>query len=623
MSTALSSQSPRSWWQKSSPTGDSFDKKTPGKFNTLASAIGLRPKKSHPPPLAIRGELPVPQPLRRPYTAPSSPGGIGRPASNSVSSNADSLELNSPKTPDDRRGSLMTLSDTDPFAAPRVVSVHSPSDAGHPNRLSAFSSSSDIKSLAMDGLQRVSYASASSSTQSFRLGSELSPLSPISDGGSPILLPVERKLSNASGVRRKDLAVDINRFSQPDPPPKPRPAMRARGLTDSLDRAPFLRNDSFSSQRSLASPVSPSRKISQRTAPPTSELPSPPGSSSTSLTFPEVKPLVPRKPKASPESSSWDVDPQPPRVPRMLKKSMSQQSLNKQRSPSISTVPMPDSAPGPRKQRSFHRLPVYAVPLQLPLTEQRAEPSQRKRMFSTSSGRRPSQSTLPLVDDAAESDRVTLSASTSYWIDADQPRTPTSEYMPQQIMSPAEMLAVEARVEAEYHSRPRGGSIMSASEFDHDSTLSPARSFGGGRKRSNSDHPSLRSPAEDYYEPEPPSPPVLMSLPPPPRRTKSRTSSISSRTTLEVRTSVAVSPQQTESFSPLSPPPRKTVRPKKSMDKQQRHMLMRKPSFLDIDDEIDRTPAPPVPPPVILNEDSFLDLTRESFDSTRSDDDSF
>ncbi|KAJ7070842.1 hypothetical protein C8F01DRAFT_1108040 [Mycena amicta] len=639
MSTALS-QPQRSWWSlpQKSPIGEeAFEKnsKNSGKFNTLASAIGLRPKKSQPPALTLREEAVHVVP-RRPYTAPS-PAGIGRPPSNSVSSSrsrVDSLEPSTPRTPEDaRRGSLMTLSD-DPFAAARIVSVHSTSD---PNRLSAFSNSSELRDgkYPVDGFQRVSYASASSSSKSFRYGSELSPLSPISD--HPNMMLTDRKSSN-----RKDPSADNNRFSQPDPPPNPRPPMRARGMTDGgLDRVPFLRSDSITRATSPRSPVSPARKLSQRTAPPTSQLPSPPRSpdvgglsvDTTGFIFPEVKPLSPRKPKLSPESS-WDSEAQP-RVHRTLKKSMSQQSLSKQRSPAGSTVPLPDPSPtsGPRKQRSFHRLPVHAVPLQLPLSQQRAEPPQpgRKRLFSTSSGRRPSQSTLPLVDDArsiSESDRITLSATTSCWIDTDQPRTPTSaahEYTPQQIMSPAEMLEVEASVDAEY-SRPRGGSIMSAStsDFDHEYSLSPSSSFGGGRKRSNSGHPSLRSdsmsPHDEYYPslaPEPPSPPILMSLPPPPRRTKSSTSSVSSRTRPEHRSTIS-SRSQPDILAPLSPPPRRNIRPKTSTDKRQ--SLLRKPSFLDIDDDVDKEPLPPPPPLVISKQDSFLDLTRESFDSSRSDD---
>lgn len=292
-------------------------------------------------------------------------------------------------------------------------------------------------------------------------------------------------------------------------------------------------------------------------------------------------------------------------------------------------MPEPSSHAAPRKQRSFHRLPVPAVPLQLPATE----PSQpgRKRLFSSSSSRRPSQSS-PVADDVrslygTEPERISLT-SASYWIDTDQPQTPTHEYTPQQIMSPAEMLQVEASVDASYHHpRPRGDSIVSASalsDVEHDFGFSPPSLHGASRRQSDIDHrdPSVRSmpvsPAAAMYyptlTPEPPSPPILMSLPPPPRRTKSRTSSVSSHA-------------QSDAVSPLSPPPRRVLRPKVSAEKRMhRQSLLRKPSFLDIDDEGDRDHSPPSvvtrqrPPAMVTRQHSFLDLTRESFDSMRSDD---
>jgi hypothetical protein len=137
---------------------------------------------------------------RRPYTAPSV--AIGRAPSNSVSSSrsrADSIEPNtpkSPKTPEDpaqiRRGSLLTLSDADPFAA-RVVSVHSPTD---PNRLSAFSNSSVKDTKSDESANRVSYASSSSLSHSFRLGGDLSPrsiVSPVSESGSLSYMKLSNK----------------------------------------------------------------------------------------------------------------------------------------------------------------------------------------------------------------------------------------------------------------------------------------------------------------------------------------------------------------------------------------------------------------------------------------------
>ncbi|KAF8216004.1 hypothetical protein K438DRAFT_620715 [Mycena galopus ATCC 62051] len=712
MPSTLSSPEPQrssSWWSvspKSPPSSQVFAQKSHShskqsgiKFNTLATAMGFKPKKSHhPPPLTLDHPYsPVATPPavhlvprsdsgpRRPYTAPSAGNGIGRAPSTSVSSTrsrGDSIGPTTPRTPEDpvhsRRGSLLTLSDADPFAA-RVVSLQSPSD---PNRLSAFSNSSahDIKSN--ESANRVSYASSSSS---FRMGGDRSPqssiVSPVSDAGSSYM-KLPNKLSGPS-LRRKDeqwlsgLGSDPNRLSEPAPLPKPRPAMRARGMTDGgIERTNFLRNDPFMGR--TPSPKFPPRQVSlsRPAPPPNQELPPPPSpvnfaddrapalgsmsagsASSSSLTFSaEFSPISPRSrgkqqayepsPKSqvyepSPKSQVYDPPPKAAmesgwepdtRSPRTLKKSISHQSLGKQRSPSTSAVPLPDAAPKePRKQRSFtqHRLPVPPVPLQLSFSEQRtAAPdpptvSTRKRLFSASSSRRPSQSTLAIPDDVRSLHTADqeITASTSCWIDTDPPpRSSTStnrEYTPQQIMSPAEMLQVEASVEAAYQ-RPRTGSIMSAStgmsDFENDLGLSPISSFGGGRQRSNSDHPSMRSTTTSeggmytYNQPlppQPPSPPILMSLPPPPRRTKSRTSSLSR--------------SQSEVVSPLSPAPRtRNLRPKISVEERMhRRSILRKPSFLDIDDEYDKEDLPPQPKSV-PRQASFLDLTRASFDSGRS-----
>ncbi|KAJ6621156.1 hypothetical protein B0H10DRAFT_2215410 [Mycena sp. CBHHK59/15] len=718
MSSTLHHEAPqRSWWllsQKSPSSSQVFSADKPHshskqsngiKFNTLATAMGFKPKKSQPAPLTIRDPYPIVRtvvsppvsPLipradshqRRPYTAP------GRPPSNSASSYRSRVDSLEPKTPEDpvaaRRNSLLTLSDADPFAA-RVVALHSPSD---PNRLSAFSNSSVADSKSNDSTHRVSYASSSS--QSFRLGGELSPLStmvsPVSESGSSNM-KVSHKKSGHS-LRRKEsllsdegphqstwlsnLGGDSNRFSHPDPPPKPRPAMRARGMTDGgIERINFLRNDPFiarpanspkspSPRYSPSSPNMPTRQTSLSrpgippSAPPSHELPPPPGpsddqllanysagsASSTSLTFAGDFMPVTTSPKAksrqyhepSPTKtveSSWEPDVSPRGTHRTLRKSISHQSLSKRGQSSSSssfTAPLPEPVTGkaPRKQRSFHRLPVLAIPLQLPLvdTTRASDPtsSGRKRLFSGSSSRRPSQST-PFADDvrsvisvpAPDSDRTFAS---SCWIDTDQPpRSPTSaayEYTPQQIMSPEEMLRVEASVDAAYR-RPRGESIVSTStamsDYDRDYGLLPTSSLGGGRKRSNSDHPSTRSNSVSesihlqglFYhqsmapQPQPPSPPALMSLPPPPRRPKPRTATL-------VRS-------QSELATPLSPPPRKTLRPKISVEERMhRQSIMRKPSFLDIDDDTDKDLTSS-----LMRQGSFLDLTRGSFDSMRSTD---
>ncbi|KAJ7040406.1 hypothetical protein C8F04DRAFT_1391871 [Mycena alexandri] len=690
MSSTLSHDSPRSWWslaQKSpSPAPDfpsekphSHSKQSGIKFNTLATAMGFKPKKSHPPPLTLRPTIATATPtttllaprmephMRRPNTAPSV--GIGRAPSNSVSSSRsrpDSIEPSTPKTPDDlpqsRRGSLLTLSDSDPFAA-RVVSLHSPSD---PNRLSAFSNSSVNETKSNELVNRVSYASSSS--QSFRLGGDLSPLSilsPASEAGSPYMR-LSNKISGHSLRRKNDetwlsnLGAESNRFSQPDPPPKPRPVMRARGMTDAgiEQRTNFLRSDPFISRSpkssstgyQASSPSLPARQISlsRPAPPPIHDLPPPPTSaddrvqgrhsagtaSTSSLTFSsEFSPISPRaKGKqqaydASPKADESGWEPEAPRH-RTLKKAISHQSLKRNQSSSSMSIPGPSTAPLPdiaplkvRKQRSFHqpRLPVPAVPLQFPLSEQRtpdSAQSTRKRLFSASSSRRPSQSTLALADDPRPATSpAELTQSISCWIDTDQPPSSPSmsahEYTPQQIMSPAEMLQVEASVDAAYQ-RPRTGSILSArsalSDFETDFGLSPSSTFGGGRKRSTSVRSNATSMTEghEYYAqslaPQPPSPPILMSLPPPPRR--------------PARPSISRS-QSDVVHTPLSPPPRKNVRPKISVEERMhRHSIMKKSSFLNFEDETDKDP----PHRSLPTKASFLDLTRGSFDSMRSDD---
>ncbi|CAK5280297.1 unnamed protein product [Mycena citricolor] len=665
MSSTLLSESPqRNWWPmspKMSSSEFSSDRpsaKHPGKFNTFATPMGFKPKKAPPPPpLTIQavhsGRSPLPRLVprtepshRRPSTAPSN--GMNRAPSNSVSSSrsrGDSIEPNTPTTPEDarqaRRGSLLTLSDTDPFAA-RVVSL-SPND---PNRLSAFSNnSSGNDSKSHEIANRVSYASTSS--HSFRLGGDLSPLSAISSPESGYMNLSNKKSTNS--LRRKDvsgsdgtwlsnLGVEPNRYSQPDLP-KPRPMLRARGMTDaSIDR-PFGRQNSFNSSHAsssspfLSTTTPPPRKsaLSQPSAPPTHDLPPPPLSpadsmdlgSSTSMTFSTTISQKVRAPRQmSPKSPDYyyggdmrsGIEPEmSPRTHRTLRKSLSQQSMGKLRQSSSSNIsappPEPAVAKAPRKQRSFHQhRAIPPVPLSLPLSEQRAnEP--RKRLFSNS--RRPSQSTLAM-DDARSLTSLTdlepMSSANSYWIDTEPPRSPVvsvHEYTPQQIMSPAEMFKIDTSVDDAYRCRPRGESVVS----ELDLGCSPV-----SRPRSNSERPS---PIPDLYmPPSPPSPPILTSLPPPPRRksSNSRTSSISHTSS----TASTRSPPQV-AILPLSPA-RKNVRPKISVEERlHRQAPLRKPSFLDIDDEIER--APPPPPPM-ARQDSFLDLTRDSMDYSRSDDDS-
>lgn len=140
------------------------------KLTSIASAIGLKSKRQE---LAIQDP---PGPLRAHHAHPPAivtapireqqrPVKLGRPPARSVSSVATEAE---PRTPSDLdRGrssyqSVMTLSETDPFAA-SVISV--PSTPQDPGRLSAYSDKSNwdprFKKLAQE---RMSYASGSSVT---------------------------------------------------------------------------------------------------------------------------------------------------------------------------------------------------------------------------------------------------------------------------------------------------------------------------------------------------------------------------------------------------------------------------------------------------------------------------
>jgi len=212
------------------------------------------------------------------------------------------------------------------------------------------------------------------------------------------------------------------------------------------------------------------------------------------------------------------------------------------------------------------------------------------------------------------------------------------DYTPQRIMSPADMLKLEADVqESLSYSRTRGMSIVSAStvtsESDNTSSmhgitaslrshglLNPqphpirSNSMGSGGvvvpprlPRPYTSHSS--SPATDA-----PSSPGFVSLPPPPRSRRPPTISKAS-----------VGPE-VPTLKPLSPPPRARILNKKpSSESNRRTSLMRKPSFLDIDDdlEVKKPPPPPLPLPLpvppLHREDSFLDLARESLDTIRSD----
>ncbi|KAK0198912.1 hypothetical protein F5146DRAFT_112743 [Armillaria mellea] len=785
MSSAISrhDQASRSWWsskhakyppqpkdipQDFTPgSSTSSTKSSISKFNSLTSVF----KSKKHPSLAIQDP---PLPSSRPVLSAVSPSDLGRsksqnvqytrPPSKSVSSTLSQAESSEPRTPVDsnremHHQSLLTLSDTDPFASHGISIPHSPLD---PNRLSVYSNSSVIEySKRSDtGIKRGSYASSSS--QSNYYGDSPS-FSPSSRTASSPDIPTRRKLtSKKSGgdLRRngtmpssmipaevtrnvRDAAwetlpssgmpitknsssvtlTDKNRLSQPDASHVTRPALRARGLTDSGGIHPpnFLRRDSAQSpdKASASSPRVIVRQASiQRmglppSAPPTQRLPLPPpvpivdddadavlspdvseGSASSSFTSSTREPYmanqhyIPREDRSHKDTSS-ELDKSPlasPKAGRTLKKSISHQSLTKRGSSGGSPAPPiiaadPGVEKAPRKQRSFHhaRLPMIP-PLPLPLrhnnsiapttasnsagdvtsiSDKRASSSAgsatggRKRLFSGSHfGRHSASQALSPEEDKrsvfslpVESDRVggssllsqtTLSPSTSFWDEStpDVPGSPKHEYVPQSILSPAELLEVEANIQdalnSSKRSRQRGYSVVSSSTgADDDDYSSIPEGLSAPFSLDTSpnlgisvpslySHPStqLAHPSSitsnSFFSPPLPSDPHHISLSPPPRRSRPQTSPA----------------HHDNGIKPLSPPPRTKVRRKVSAETNlRRNMMIRKPSFLDIDDEFDRDHqrvAQQEPPPKVKAKqqfhDSFLDLARESFDSSHSDD---
>ncbi|KAJ3750674.1 hypothetical protein DFH05DRAFT_1518820 [Lentinula detonsa] len=359
---------------------------------------------------------------------------------------------------------------------------------------------------------------------------------------------------------------------------------------------------------------------------------------------------------------------------RTLKKAASHQSLSKVASSSATSVStsFPELVPekGPRKQRSFHhtRIPLPQIPLSLKHQSsgsavtlfEGSEPkrgslngpptSGRKRLFSGSSMRRPSTSQETFGDDDHRSvfslDKPTpvsptstkLSNTSSFWdegsVDAapSSPRASTLDYTPQQIMSPAEMLRLEADVqESMSSSRSRGMSIASASTIASEpDSASPLPSLTGSVRshgflnpqphptRSNSMGsggmvvtPRLPRPSTGHSISSPTflndrSSPGLVSLPPPPRSRRPQPSSIVPEPPLKA----------------LSPPPRPRVVKKTASNEKvnRRPGMTRKSSFLDIDGDV--VVKKSSPPSILLHGgESFLNLDRESLDTVRSDTD--
>lgn len=341
-----------------------------------------------------------------------------------------------------------------------------------------------------------------------------------------------------------------------------------------------------------------------------------------------------------------------------LKKSASHSTLQKclvtwlPPSPSSSDANAADKEP--RKQRSFHQsrhqpfsthLPLRHVSSCTPSSSTRESPdlhrgvpssppvTARKRLFSGSSQRRPSiatteedlrsifslpseiERTAPLhtaqLNDGHESDSAPHGA----------PPTAPTEYA-QQIMSPAEMFAVEARVQSEFESK-HGEPIRNRQHIpasilitpQHDSfvrkgpntapssfTRFGARTFPNGSQDLPTPQLNVR-PSTAQELPHSSSsllspqsrPSTVLPLPPHPNLSRPHTAEPPYGKTSHVPC-VASDRASNVPFTPLSPPPRRPPTRVVVNREEPQKLMIRKPSFLDINDE----------PPSM--EDSFLDL---------------
>ena len=373
-------------------------------------------------------------------------------------------------------------------------------------------------------------------------------------------------------------------------------------------------------------------------------------------------------------NESKDVSPtslQTPPASRSLKKAISQQSLAKSTNNSIPPSPTqstPDKPP--RNRRMFHP-PKLSVPLpsrntnaptssmhtndSSPIAEQRRGSAGlislpgRKRLFSGSSSYRPSTSHSVLSDEdtrsvfsiRSESHQTVASSIFKPWIRPASPTpSPTSmvspwqetpsehlpstpsiitEYTPQPILSPDEMAEFEASVE---ESHPPSFTDGDDEPFFGDLALKPpslkSRSDDRPTMSSSLTNGSLFSPSTSQANmavpfitastlSNPSSPQVMMtSLPPPPRQP--RTTPI-----------FVTSPGTDDSYGMISlpPPPRQHATLQIPVDKAfQRRSVIRKPSFLEIDDDSENGDTDLEDGGETMG-GSFLDLARESFDTTR------
>ena len=401
---------------------------------------------------------------------------------------------------------------------------------------------------------------------------------------------------------------------------------------------------------------------------------------------------------AGPRSSPF-LKPDRLSPPRNLKKASSHQSFSSKpesiRSGRSGYPPEEESDKRPRKQRSYHhpraRQTRPAHPPYSPkfaslvshgdnsdsaYTNREATMASRKRLFSGTGMRRPTSPTdqrdpdlrsvlsLPLEHERAQgvffpsSKPKSVTTSSLHESIRDEPPPPPAspEYVPQHILSPAEMLQVEASIEAgtDEYLRGRRSRVPSSSttysanypsdmlkDFSFPGGFSPPLSLrtsveqlsastecGSGSqapRRSSStrsgDRSSLRlrtrpSTSQTHFTTPTSSvagslylSPVLtetphFSLPPPPRPRAQRALQV----TYEAGQGLSACP-----YVPLSPPPiRRNTRSNPSLESAiMRRSIMRKPSFLEIEDDFEKESDRRLG-------DSFLDLNRESFDTLRS-----
>ncbi|KAJ8702298.1 hypothetical protein PTI98_001029 [Pleurotus ostreatus] len=279
-------------------------------------------------------------------------------------------------------------------------------------------------------------------------------------------------------------------------------------------------------------------------------------------------------------------------------------------------------------------------------------PLEQERMQGLSLSRN-----MPSTSSAAQS--TSLPRSSWDCNSIDEPASPATssvvDYTPRRIKSPAEMAKIEASVHEAglTYVRPRGSSFTSVSTTMSDDdysisaphspptsihllpilpphTGSPLRSASMINKAPPvprlqvrpstsqatisppSSPTSASSPRSHLFFPSTSFQPVTNSLPPPPRPRPIRPSTAPLAPPPETPVS-ASSFVHTPRIVPLAPPPRRKVSvPKLSSERiLQRRSLLRKPSFLEIDDDIDKEEPDGI-------EDSFLDLARESFDTVRT-----